>query len=198
MPGEAPILASGSRTRRILLEAAGIEVAVCPAEVDETELKKGMTGRPAGEIALRLAVAKAQDVSRRNNGRLVIGADQTLSVGTDLFDKPPTRDAAREQLISLRNKTHRLHAAVVVVVDGAVVWECCETADLTMRDFSDAFLDSYLARVGDGVLTSVGAYQLEGLGLQLFAAVAGDHTTILGLPMLPLLSELRRRGLLPT
>lgn len=198
MPADTVVLASASTARRALLEAAGIRVSVCPSGVDEAAWKHSLAGRGAAEVASALAAAKAEDVSKKNKDAVVIGADQTLALGDRLFDKPPTLAAAREQLISLRNNTHTLHSAVAIASDGRTIWQTVETARLTMRNFSDAFLEDYLAQAGLKVCTSVGAYQLEALGLQLFSAIDGDHTTILGLPMLPLLEQLRRLAVIPT
>ena len=203
------VLASGSASRRQMLTAAGVAVEAIASRIDEAAIKRdldsghGGTGEGAEwgrEVARVLARAKASDVSTRAPGAVVIGADQTLTLlsdggdaGSRSFDKPAGFAEAREQLQQLRGRTHVLCSAVAIVCDGAVVWEADDAAHLTMRVFSDAFLDAYLARVGDTVCTSVGAYQLEGLGLQLFETIAGDYFTILGLPLLPLLAELRRR-----
>ncbi len=196
----ALILASGSGTRRALLEAAGIAIRVHPAEVDEAALRDAMLAADEsvshGAIALALAEAKARAVSRARPEALVIGADQVLSFEGRLFEKPRSVDEARRQLLSLRGKTHALHSAVALAIGGAVVWQDLQTARLTLREFSAAALDDYLARAGDTVLTSVGAYRIEGPAVQLFEEIEGDHTTILGLPLLPLLEELRRREVL--
>jgi septum formation protein len=136
-------------------------------------------------------------VAAEKPGRLVLGADQTLAFGARAFSKPADREAARDQLITLRGKTHVLHSAVAVARDGAMVFEHYDSAQLTMRTFSDDFLDHYLDAAGDAVSTSVGAYQVESLGIQLFSRVDGSHFTILGLPLLPLLDFLRRERCLP-
>jgi septum formation protein len=141
-----------------------------------------------------LARAKARAVAAQMPGRLVLGADQTLALGHRRFSKAPDRAAAREQLSALRGKTHTLHSAVAVVASGAIVFEHVDAARLTMRAFSDGFLDRYLDAVGDAATASVGGYQLEGAGIQLFERVEGDHSTVLGLPLLPLLDWLRRAG----
>ena len=143
-----------------------------------------------------LAREKASLVAKSHPGRLVLGADQTLALGSKRFSKPPDRFAARAQLQALRGRSHKLHAALAFVDDGAVVFEHVETARLTMRPFSDDFLDRYLDAMGDGVLASVGCYQLEGPGVQLFERIDGDYFTILGLPLLQGLDFLRRRGCL--
>lgn len=165
-----------------------------PSSVDEAALKIGLFGQPPFAVATQLAAAKAASVSEAHPDALVIGADQVLDLDGAVFDKPADLPTARDHLRQLRRKTHALHAAVALACGGAIVWRHVESAQLTMRGFSDAFLDAYLVASGDRVLGSVGAYQLEGLGLQLFEAIDGDYTTILGLPMLPLLAELRRMG----
>ncbi|MFZ4809539.1 MAG: Maf family protein [Hyphomicrobiaceae bacterium] len=200
MPGdiEQPlILASASAARRSLLTAAGVDCTVEPSTVDEAAIKARLIAETPGTIATQLAEAKASAVSQRHPQALVIGADQVLDLDGEVFDKPADLSAARTQLHRLRDRAHVLHSAVALARDGAIVWRHVERARLTMRPFSDAFLDMYLAAAGDDVCASVGAYQLEGLGLQLFATIEGDYTTILGLPMLPVLGELRRRGHLP-
>jgi len=193
------VLASASSARRALLAAAGVGVTVDPARIDENPVKRSLRDsrtHPAA-IAENLAVLKALDASVRAPGALVIGADQTLDLnGTD-FDKPRDRAEARSQLQALRGQTHRLYSAVAVVRGGETRWRHVAEACLTMRDFSDAFLDDYLDRSGASVLSSVGGYQLEGLGAQLFSAIEGDFFTILGLPLLPLLEFLRIDGDLP-
>jgi septum formation protein len=190
------VLASGSATRRAMLEQAGVTFVVDTAPVDEAAVKDAMraeTDNPA-RVAEVLAELKATRVAARHPGTIVIGADQMLDCERVWFDKPADRAAARTQLQSLRDKTHRLTSSVVAVRDGQRLWHHTETAKLTMRRFSDAFLDEYLDRAGDAVLSSVGAYQLEGLGAQLFMMVEGDHFTILGLPLLALLDFLRENG----
>lgn len=190
------ILASGSATRRAMLEGAGVAFVVDTAPVDESAVKDAMraeTDNPA-RVAEVLAELKATRVAARHPGAIVIGADQMLECERVWFDKPADRAAARAQLLALRDKTHRLVSSVVAMRDGQRLWHHTESARLTMRRFSDAFLDQYLDRAGDAVLASVGAYQLEGLGAQLFMAVDGDHFTILGLPLLALLDFLRENG----
>lgn len=194
------VLASGSATRRAMLDAAGIAVEISPADVDEAAIRDKLladnTTTPHARIALTLAEEKAKTVSAGNADALVIGADQVLSCEGRLFEKPKDQDAARGALCALRGKTHTLHSAVALAKNGETVWHDVAEAHLTMRAFSDAALESYLARAGDAVLTSVGAYQIEGPAIQLFAAVEGDHETILGMPLLPLVTELLRRGVL--
>lgn len=190
------VLASGSAIRRTLLENAGLTFSVLSSSVDEEPLKKA--GRAEGAapqtVALRLAEAKALSVSCP--GAFVIGADQMLSCKGDWYDKPADLNAARQQLFSLRGQTHTLHTAVVVCRNGQVLWQHVSEPNLTMRPFSDAFLEAYLAEEGEECLYSVGAYRIEGPGLHLFARMEGDQTAILGLPLLPLLEGLREMGVL--
>lgn len=190
------VLASGSRTRAAMLEQAGVSAILDKPLVDEDEVKAAgrAEGVPADAVAEALAELKAQRIARRHPGALVVGADQMLECEGRWFDKPADRAAARAQLLDLRGKTHRLVSCAVVVRDGERMWHKTDSARLTMRNFSEAFLDDYLDRVGDDVLHSVGAYQLEGLGAQLFHRVEGDFFTILGLPLLPLLGFLRVHG----
>lgn len=190
------VLASGSRTRAAMLEQAGLTALLDKPLVDEEEVKEAgrAEGVSADIVAEALAELKAQRIARRHPGALVIGADQMLECEGRWFDKPADRDAARDQLLALRGRTHRLVSCAVVVRDGERIWHKIDSARLTMRNFSEAFLDDYLDRAGEGVLHSVGAYQLEGLGAQLFQRVEGDFFTILGLPLLPLLGFLRVHG----
>ena len=194
----ALILASKSAARSALLRAAGVAFETRGSGVDEDPIKAAELAAGSGPraIALKLAEAKALAVSRTTEA-LVIGADQTLDLAGQLVDKPADRAEARERLLSLRGREHRLHSAVVLAQGGEVVWRDAPTTVLQVRAFSDAWLDGYLAQIGDDVLDSVGAYQLEGLGVQLFERVEGDWFTILGLPMLSLLEALRDRGVLP-
>ena len=186
------VLASGSATRRQLLERAGLDFVVDTAPVDEAAVKRAFTDPTLAAEAL--AELKAVRVSPRHPGALVIGADQMLDCDGAWFDKPEDAAAARRQLVRLRGHRHRLTSAVAVVKDGRCLWRHAEAAELAMRPFSDAFLDRYLAAAGPAVLGAVGAYHLEGLGAQLFSAVTGDYFTILGLPLLPLLGFLRDHG----
>lgn len=192
------VLASASPSRRAMLEAAGLDCVIDPPAVDEDSIKQAMRADGAGpaDVAEALAEMKAKQVSRRHPNAMVVGADQMLECGTVWFDKPVDRDHARGHLQALRAKSHRLIASVVVVQNEARQWHFNGSVTLTMRPFSDAFLDDYLDRAGDRVLTSVGAYQLEGIGAQLFNKVDGDYFTVLGLPLLPLLDYLRTRGVL--
>lgn len=194
----AVVLASGSATRQRLLRAAGVAFSVDVANVDETAVIESLTAEmaPARDIADLLAELKAVKVGARRRQAFVIGADQVLSVGRELFEKPGTVAGAREQLRRLRGRTHVLSTAVAVAREGSVVWRSVQEARLTMRDFSDAFLDRYLADAGADILGSVGAYQVEGLGIQLFSKIEGDTFTILGLPLVPLLDFLRTHGML--
>lgn len=196
------VLASSSATRRALLASAGVDFEVRAADVDEAAIRDRLLAAvPAvshEEIALTLAGQKALAVSMQDPGALVIGADQVLSFEGVVFEKPKSIAEARDGLRALRGKTHALHSATALAANGVVLWKDVETAHLTMRAFSEAALDSYLARAGGVVLTSVGAYQIEGPAVQLFENVEGDHSTILGLPLLPVLHELRRRGMLAT
>jgi len=190
LPPEPLILASQSKVRRALLEAAGIPVEARPAHLDERAIELGVTGGP-GEVALTLAREKAHTVAAMSGNGIVVGCDQTLALGDRRFSKPADRAAARDQLLALRGKTHELHSAVAVCRNGAVTFGHVSVARLTMREFSQGFLDSYLDAAGAAVTASVGAYQLERTGIHLFEAIEGDHFTILGLPLLPLLEHLR-------
>ena len=190
------VLASKSEIRRALLADAGIPVDVSPADIDERGIEQRATTRDAGDIALVLARAKAQAIAARLPGRLVLGADQTLALGERRFSKPADRAAARDQLKALRGQTHELHTAVALARDGAIAFEHREVARLTMRAFSDGFLESYLDAMGGAVTASVGGYQLEKAGVQLFERIDGDHFVILGLPLVALLAYLRRAGCL--
>jgi septum formation protein len=190
------VLASRSAARKSLLEAAGIPIDVRAADIDERaiEARAGDLGSP--QITNLLAESKARAAAAGSPGRIVLGADQTLALNTRRFNKPDDRASAREQLRALAGRCHELHSAVVVASDQDVLFACVQSARLTMRTVSDQFIDTYLDAVGSQALTSVGAYQLEGLGVHLFERIEGDHFTILGLPLLPLLTFLRRCRLL--
>ena len=200
-PGAPPlILASASRSRATVLRQAGLTAQSEPAQVDEAEVKAGLKaeGASARQIAETLAELKAQKVSRRWPGAVVVGADQILECENVWFDKPIDLDQAAGHLRSLSGKTHRLISAICVVRDGVRLWHHIAEAHLTMRPLSEGFIADYLAAVGPAALTSVGAYQLEGLGAQLFTRVEGDYFTILGLPLLPLMDFLRNHGVIAT
>src|SRR5262245_27796512 len=198
--GAGLILASASPFRRRMLEAAGLVFTVAAPDVDEAAVKGALlrSGSTPKEIAQGLAVAKAEVVSASLPDALVIGADQVLACGAQIFNKPASVAEAREQLVRLRGKTHELLTAVALAAAGTAVWTRLETATLAMRPFSDAFLTDYLARVGDRVRGTVGAYEVEGPGIQLMESIEGDMFTVIGLPLLALLSELRARGALAT
>jgi septum formation protein len=190
------VLASKSAVRHAILRDAGIPVEIMPADIDERGIEQRAGTRDPGEVAALLAREKARAVSGGQPRRLVLGADQTLALGERRFSKPADLAAAREQLKALRGRTHELHTAIALVRNGDVSFEHREVARLTMRAFSDAFLDDYLAAMGSAVTTSVGGYQLEKAGIQLFERVEGDHFVILGLPLMALLQHLRQAGLL--
>jgi nucleoside triphosphate pyrophosphatase len=190
------VLASRSASRQAVLAGAGIPLDILPADIDERAVEADSGTLSPSAVATLLARQKACAVAAQRPGRLVLGADQTLALGDRIFWKPADVAAARDQLRSLRGRTHTLHSGIVLVRDGDILYEHCETAGLTMRDFSDGFLESYLATVGLAVTASVGAYQVEGAGIHLFEHIDGDHFTILGLPLLGLLGYLRRQGCL--
>ena len=192
------ILASASPARRRLLAAAGVDFGTHPAGVDEGALKTAMLrdGASPTEIAERLAETKARRISASNPGALVLGADQILTMDGEILSKPNDLAEARAQLERLSGRTHRLIAALCVVETGRPVWRDRDEVELTVRRLSRGFLDAYLDAAGQDVLTSVGCYRLEGLGIQLFSAIEGDYFTVLGLPLLPLLVFLRDRGVL--
>ena len=190
------VLASKSAVRRAVLEKAGIPLAIVPADIDERAIEARADAKMPAEVAALLAREKARAVAAGLSGRLVLGADQTLGLGVRSFTKPADRPAARAQLLALRGRTHELHSALALDRDGALVFEHQAVARLTMRAFSERFLDAYLAAAGDAVTASVGCYQVEGIGIQLFDRIEGDYFTILGLPLLPLLKFLQDEGLL--
>ena len=190
------VLASRSAARRGMLVAAGVPVEVRPADLDERSLESGAASAGPGTVAAFLAREKALVVARANPGRLVVGADQTLALGARRFAKPADRAAAGEQLRALAGRTHELHSAVAFVQDTTMLFEHVGVARLTMRPLSDRLIDLYLDAAGDAATASVGAYQIEGLGVQLFERVDGDYFTILGLPLLAALDFLRQRGCL--
>ena len=196
MPETGPppplVLASASAVRARLLRAAGVPFQVEPVNVDEAQIKSalGAQGASAADTAQTLADLKAQRGSQRDDAALVIGADQILECG-DWFDKPKTLDDARRHLETLSGRVHRLFSAVAVARAGTIIWRHGERADLTMRKLSPPFVDAYLETIGESVLQTVGAYEIEGPGAQLFETIEGDYFNVLGLPLLPLLEFLR-------
>ena len=193
------VLASGSASRAAILEGAGVAFETLRAGVDETAIKTELlaAGAAPRHIAEQLAARKSQAASRMRPDSLVIGADQTLELDGELVDKATSLAEARARLAALRGRTHVLHAAVAAAEGGEVVWRSVESPALKARDFSDGFLEAYLARAGEKVLASVGCYFLEGEGAQLFERIEGDYFAVLGLPLLPVLAMLRDRGALP-
>ncbi|WFU08898.1 Maf-like protein [Rhizobium sp. CB3090] len=192
------ILASSSPFRRMLMQNAGLHFQAVAAEIDERAIEAPLEqeGASPDAVALVLAKAKAKEVSDRFPGSLVIGSDQTMSLGDQVFHKPKTMADAESHLRTLSGKTHRLNSAIALARNGDIIWEHVSHAELTMRDLSPDFIHRHLSRVGDKALSSVGAYQLEGEGIQLFSNIDGDYFTIVGLPMLPLLQQLRELGVI--
>lgn len=192
----ALILASTSPFRAKVLRDAGLSFETVRPEIDERAVEQTVSGSGVGpeDLAKILAEAKAENVSGRRPGDLVIGADQTLSLGDEVFHKPADMEGARRHLLKLSGRTHQLNSAVVLARGGQAIWRHMSVARLTMRQLDPGFVGRHLARVGDSALKSVGAYQIEGEGIQLFERVEGDHFTIVGLPLLPLLKELRELG----
>ena len=190
------ILASQSRARQMLLKNAGIAFEAIPADIDERAVQRDSGLSAPGEIAKLLAREKALWVSSRNPGRYVVGADQTLALGDRLFSKPAGRAGAAEQLHLLAGNSHELHSAFAVARDGKILLTDVSIAKMMMRRLDQSQIEAYLDQAGEAVTTSVGAYQLEGLGVHLFERIEGDHFTILGLPLLPLLAYLRSERLL--
>ncbi len=193
---ERLILASRSAARSEMLTQAGVRFGLEDAGVDEDAIKHSLAGHSASALAVELAQAKALAVSRRDPDVWVLGADQTLDFGGELISKAASLDDARSRLQRMRGKSHHLHSGAALARGGSVVWSGVDTATLTMRAFSDAFLDQYLHAEGDAILACVGSYRLEGLGAQLFERVEGDYFTVLGMPLWPVLAELRRAGVL--
>jgi septum formation protein len=195
--GAAPlILASQSKSRQALLKAAGLPFEAIPADIDERGIQAASGLKAPAAIAALLAKSKALHVAVSHAGRVVVGADQTLALGEKMFSKPAGRAQAASQLRELAGKTHELHSAIAVVRDAKILFEHVSVARMTMRAISEAGLETYLDTAGEAVTTSVGAYQLESLGVHLFEQIEGDHFTILGLPLLPLLGSLREHGLI--
>ena len=195
--GKLPlILASQSRARQMLLANAGIDFKAVPADIDERAVQQSSGLASPGDIAALLAREKTGAVSRQHSGQFVVGADQTLALGTRLLSKPVGRAQAAEQLRALAGNRHELHSAVAVARDGKILFEATSSAGMTMRQLTETEIDAYLNEAGEAVTSSVGAYQLEGLGVHLFERIEGDHFTILGLPLLQLLAFLRSERLL--
>ena len=190
------ILASGSPFRKKILEDAGIDFTVERPGIDERAVEDAVasSGMSADDLAQILAEAKAVDVSQNHPGTLVIGSDQTLSMDGELFHKPADMEEARRRLLKLSGRTHQLNSAIVIALDGEAIWRHVSIAQLTMRVLDPGFVGRHLSSVGDTALSSVGAYQIEGRGIQLFEKIEGDHFTIVGLPLLPLLEKLRELG----
>lgn len=198
LPSQPLILASKSRGRQLVLQQTGIPYFVSPAEIDERALERRIISRGGGADAVvsELARAKALAISAEKPEFFVLGADQAASCEGRLFGKPGDLNEAARQLAFLAGRTHRLHSAVALARGGAILFETVSYADLRMRPLSNHFIDAYLTTVGEAALTSAGAYQVEGVGVHLFADISGDHWTILGLPLLPVLEALRREGAL--
>lgn len=196
------VLASASAVRRRLLEAAGLAIDVVPANVDEVSIREALLADDnaidPGDVAEVLARTKADDVAGRAGDRWIVAADQVLAFDGQIFEKPAGDDEARAQLLALRGRTHALYSAVVLADGGEVVWAHVDAVRVTLRQFSPAFLGRYMAAAGPAVRQSVGCYQLEGLGVQLIEKIDGDYFTVLGLPLLALLDELRKRGVIET
>jgi septum formation protein len=192
------VLASKSAARRALLTEAGVAFSVQVADVDEDAVKAVHDPADAAGLALELAQAKALAVSRQDADAWVLGADQTLGFDGGLVSKAASLGEARARLAAMRGKVHQLHSGAALARNGQIVWSGLDTASLRMRRFSDSFLDAYLTAEGEALLACVGSYRLEGMGAQLFEAVDGDYFTVLGLPLWPVLAELRRAGVLPS
>ncbi|RZJ46818.1 MAG: septum formation inhibitor Maf [Brevundimonas sp.] len=193
---ERLILASKSAARRAMLDGAGVPFSVQVADVDEDAVKAVHDPADAAGLAVELARVKALAVSRHDSEAWVLGADQTLAFAGGLISKARSLDEARARLSAMRGKPHALHSGAALAHDGQIVWSGVDTALMQVRNFSDAFLDAYLTREGEGLLSSVGSYKLEGMGSQLFDRIDGDYFTVLGMPLWPVLAELRRAGVL--
>jgi septum formation protein len=192
------ILASTSPTRKTILQNAGVHFESCDPHFDEEKAKLEMKKFSAAALAQALASAKSISVSLHHPQALVIGADQTLGFNGSVFDKPRSIPEARQQILALRNSTHNLYSALSCSIAGQSIWNHCDQATLSMRNFSDTFVDHYIATTGNSLLSSVGGYKLEEYGINLFKQVAGDYFTILGLPLLPLLAFLRQQKYIPS
>ena len=195
---ERLVLASKSAARRAMLTEAGVAFSVRVADVDEDAVKAVHDPADAAGLALELAQAKALAVSRQDADAWVLGADQTLGFDGGLVSKAASLGEARARLAAMRGRVHQLHSGAALARNGQIVWSGLDTASLRMRRFSDSFLDAYLTAEGEALLACVGSYRLEGMGAQLFEAVDGDYFTVLGLPLWPVLAELRRAGVLPS
>lgn len=197
MPSEL-ILASSSASRQMLMRNAGLDFSSIPADIDERSIDARLADEGAAPetIAVELAKAKALAVSLLHPSAFVIGSDQTMSLGSRIYHKPKDMDEAHANLMSLSGKTHRLNCGAAIAQNGKIIWDIVTVADMTVRDLDKDFVTRHLERVGPKVLSSVGAYQLEGEGIQLFTSIEGDYFTILGLPLLPLLTKLRMLGVI--
>jgi septum formation protein len=191
------ILASQSASRRAMLDAAGVPYRAVPAHLDERGLEQSLVGSPPDEIAQQLAVAKARAVAAEHPGALVLGSDSLVEVDGRRFDKPESREQAAEHLRFFSGKTMRLHSAAALVRGGTVVWRCSTLAVLSVRPLSDAFIADYLAHEWPAVAGCVGVFRIEARGVQLFEKIDGDHFTVLGMPLLPVLGALREQGIMP-
>jgi septum formation protein len=198
MTGHSLILASGSATRQNMLRSAGVPFGIDRSDVDEGAVKIACRARGLSimETAEALAVAKAKQIVQRHSGQIVLGADQMLECGDEWFDKPVDRGAAARQLMKLSGRSHKLHSATIALRDDKVLWRNIDTAELYMRPITSNFIETYLDRVGDAAMSSVGCYQIEGIGIQLFSAIAGSHFTVQGMALLPLLAFLRAEGVI--
>jgi septum formation protein len=194
--GEPLILASKSSARQALLASARIPFEAVVAELDERAVETEAKSSAPGDVAVHLARAKALHVARLKPGRLVLGADQTLALGVQRFSKPKDLAQAAEQLRAFSDKTHHLHSGIAIARDGDILFAHVASAGMHVRTLSDDFIKAYLGEVGDAALSSVGAYQVEGAGIHLFDKIDGDHSTIMGLPLMPLLDFMRRHGAL--
>ena len=190
------VLASNSRARQTLLREAGIPFIIQPANIDEREIERDLNSKSADQIAQTLAQAKALYVSKNFKDRLVLGADQVASCEGRIFGKAENITKARELLLSLSGRRHRLHSALCLAQNDTIIFQTLAYADLHVRQITSDFIDTYIEEMGDKILSSAGGYQIEALGAQLFSSIEGDHWTIMGLPILPLLEALRNEGAL--